>query len=84
MARHLAYCQSCDNILVVETNGHGVVIAYEVIPDSTQAEAMRRRLERPHSDLFGFGTCFKCKDKDGKKRTGWPLHMNEVGFRGLP
>lgn len=84
MARHLAYCQSCDNILVVETSGHGVVIAYEVIPEQSQEEAMRRRLEKPNSDLFGFGTCFKCKDKEGAGRAGWPLRMKEVVFRGLP
>ena len=79
MSRLLGFCQTCDNVLIVETNGHGAVIAYEVIPDGLLPEAERRRLDRSHSDLYSFGACFKCKNE----HVGWPLRMKEVGFRGL-
>jgi hypothetical protein len=77
MARHLAYCQSCSHVYVAETNGFGVVIAYEEIPEDQQPTAHQRRLQKPGSDLCVFGGCLSCGNR------GWPSTMEKKPFRGL-
>lgn len=77
MARHLAYCQNCDREYVVETNGFGVAVKYEEIPEGQKEIAHTRRLRKPGSDLYVFGGCPECK------KPGWSGSLEKTSFRGL-